>query len=735
MLNLFGQEKGSKIKDECQVQNLAFENISNDNALMPYIIDEDRRGIIELHPFSLDEIGGWDGLVNSLTDDVAISFSHVGTKVSRLRHGTYHRFQQYYKGIPVEDGGLTILVDSEDPQAYIGPPCPGCPMGPSNPCDLVHAIAPHIYDDININTTPTISHTSIISYLDGQVIESDRIELKIANNINRNCEYKLVYQVDYTDAQEGDLVGWIDASTGETLYKTSRHNNKNAPTTDSGTQFMNDQVEGNNTVLQNDRLTAHDMSGETANSTNQLGDDFDNDQIPESPTTRDWNCIDQTTVCNDAPTNVFQAFWMTDQVIEEFETQLGIVFEDVHIGIHPTAFGATSFGPAHPDDRSNYVFGFIGGNSTVEYDVIAHELGHTIIREFISSAQVEGGSLHEGLADMFGTYIESILDPNGIDWVMGDDIPFTVRDLQNTNLNCFTNIQNLTQVHDRSEALGHWFFLCVNGDATNNIPPMNIDEVIGLVYEALPNLGDNPDYPDLMDAVMDLAEGVYGTCSDQFLTILRSWEQICVPTGHRMANPNAPCAVLTGNTNVCEESNYINICLSSNSGLNTTFGRWNIIGRNSTTFKSVRGMQGNAQQGGACIQIYEIPEMPFYPQTITIKYWNSNIGQNITRRVTIRDCDGDDPTCEEYYDNQGLVGNDDHDNSMQSVLPIRSSFIDSDSESIQLQLIVFDLMGNRLNITEQDLEMNRQFDSPRIVIFTYWNQHGELVESKKVLIH
>lgn len=732
MLNLYGQERSSKIKDECLVQNLTFENISDDNALMPYIIDEDRKGIIELHPFTIDEIGGWDELVNSLTDDVDISFRPVGTKVSRLRQGTYHRFQQYYKGIPIEDGGFTILVDSDDPHAYIGPPCEGCPVGPSNPCGgLVHAIAPHIYENIDINITPSINHSSIISYLDGQVIEQDRIELKIVNNIKRNCEYILVYQVDYTDARKGELVGWVDARTGEILYKTTRYNNKNAPTADFGTQFMNDRPTGNNTILQNNRIAAYDMSGNNNNN-------FNNNDVPLSPIARDWNCIDQQPQCDDASPEVFQLFWMTNQVIEELDARLGIVFEDVRVGFRPTFPNARSIAGGIPSSQSDFVFGVINGNSTVEFDVVGHELGHAIIREFISSTQVEGASLHEGIADMFGTYLESILDPGGLDWIMGDNMPLVIRDLQNTTRNCFTDIQNLTEVHDRSEALGHWFFLCVNGDATNNIPPMNINEVIGLVYEALPSLGSNPDYPDLMEVVMDLAEGVYGTCSNQFLTILRSWEQICVPTNHRMANPNASCAYLTGSTVVCEENNYIKICLSPNSGLNTNFADWTIIGKNSTYFKSTRGMQGNTQHGGSCLEIIKIPDMPYYPQIITIKFRVKDLNGNYinkTRKISIRDCNGDDPTCEEYYNNYGIVQPGYYDRDIQSVFSNRSSFTDSDNESTQLQLIVFDLMGNKLNITEQDLTMNIQFDKPRIVILTYWNQYGKLVESKKVFIH
>ena len=236
-------------------------------------------------------------------------------------------------------------------------------------------------------------------------------------------------------------------------------------------------------------------------------------------------------------------------------------------------------------------------------------------------------------------------------------MPLTIRDLENTPRNCFANIAMLNQQHDRGEALGHWFFLCVTGDAATDIPPMDIDEVMQLIMEALPNLGGNPDYPNLMAVTLDIAEQAYGTCSDEFLTVLRAWEQICVPTGHRMANPNEQCIFLVSSTvNPCEESNALipfNVCVSSGSGLNFSQGRWTITGRRSVDFESLAGMQGNSQPGGACLQVTHIPDMPFYPQAMTVHYWHSAVGQTVSQRINILDCDGHDPTCEEYY---GLAG-------------------------------------------------------------------------------
>jgi hypothetical protein len=332
---------------------------------------------------------------------------------------------------------------------------------------------------------------------------------------------------------------------------------------------------------------------------------------------------------------------------------------------------------------------------------------------------------------MFGTYVESFLDPTGLDWVMGDNIPFTVRDLENTTRDCFTEVENLTSVHDRGEALGHWFFLCVNGNAGANIPPMDIDEVIALVFEALPNLGTNPDYQELMQAVISLAITQHGPCSNQVRTIVRAWETICVPTGHRFATPNIPCGELTGPNWVCEESNQIQICLSGATGINTTFGRWTIIGTNSTSYLSVNGMQGNSQNGGSCLHIYKIPDMPYYPQTITIQYWHSTIGQTLTKKVRIRDCDGDDPTCKDYYDLAGRA----IENDSQDAFAMQSNLDDVEFRSKikeqNLKLKVFDMMGNLIGLDDESLYQTK-VGYPQILIVTYWDEEGRLVSSKKV---
>ena len=719
-IQIKAQDTNNLLKSDCNVRNLTLSSPSEDNALASYILSDEIIGIVDLHPFSAEDIGGWDVFEYSLTESQDYSYEFVGESQSRLFGGTHHRYKQLYKGVPIVDAGFSVYTNNNDPQAAVGPPCEGCPVGPTGgPCDLIYSFAPRIYENVDISVNPLILRNQAVNRLQEPDIMLHGANLQIANNSTGNCEYKLLWNISYSTPSSSNMIAWVDAHDGTVILNKSLNNDKMAPTADHGQQNMIDEEDGDNTVLRNDRMRAYDMSGiNTVNGnpvtrTNQLGNEFDDDDIPESPSTRNW-------LAADASTEIFQAFWMTEQVLETFLVDFEIEFEDARIGIHPTAVGATSFGPDTPDGRSRYVFGQINGNSTVELDVIGHELAHTILREFISSAQIEGGSLHEAISDMFGTYIESVLSPGGLDWVMGDDIPFTVRDLQNTTRNCFNNA--LTIPHDRGEALGHWFFLLCNGDPANGIDPINMKDVLDMVYETLPNLGDNPDYEDLMQAIRGVARNKYGTCSDEYESIMRAWDQICIPTG---TNYSAPCTDLwTSSTLVCEENNRITVCVSSGSGLNFNGGRWNILGRNSTSFKSVRGMSGNGQNGGQCLDIYEIPDMPYYPQKITIKYWHPVLGVTLSKTITIRDCDGDDPTCEEYYGLDG-IGPDPDNMRMQA---------NEEASSIsERQLIVYDLMGNKLDITEEEI-INGFNRTPQIIIVTYWDKLGNLIESKKVLL-
>lgn len=722
-------QRGPNSKDECLVRNLSFKTTTistttttASNPLSPYFIDDDRIGVIELQPFSVSEIGGWNNFTDALSSDTSTTYEYLGRIESNLLGGDYLRYRQLYQGIPIVDGGFTIRVIPNDPTSALS----NNPPDPNGDCWRLASISVNVYEEIDVNTNPTFTIGQIQDSLQGTVIQVDSIELKIINNLMGYCDYRLVYEVQYENEEDGSLVAIVDAHSGSTLHYSSAHSYKEAPTADWGPQNMDDYDILGFTFLANDRLQVIDMTAENPSDIELLWRHFNQGVMPKIPISQ------QSWEPTDADPNVFQAFWMANDIINLYDTDFGVVFEDVRLGVHLTLPGAVAYFHDVPEDKALFAIGTRDGKSMVEYDIIGHELAHSVIRKFFLSEYIESATLHEGIAEMFGTYMEAKLDE--LDWIGGDDIPAEIKDLANPTYDCFTDVSHFNGQNDqypRSEPLTHWFYLCVNGDVTNGILPITIEEVMGLVYESLSSLGSNPDYPDLMEVTMDLAEEKYGTCSYEFLTILRAWEQICVPTGHRLANPAATCVYTTGPSWVYEEDDYIHVCLNTFHGLDTDKGRWTIIGPQSTSFASVRGMTGNSQDGGQCITITQIPDYPYYPQRITIQYWNSEYGDFLTRSIIIRDEDQSHPTCEEYYDLIPLANNEDSFEAFMSSMESLHS-IDQNSDK-ELNLIVYDMMGNVLNITEDQIR-NQTFGQPRIIILTYWDKDGRLIKSKKKLI-
>lgn len=697
-----------------QVTYHAPSNCTNYNAfakngqielIEPLIVGTYANGTLYLNPDKSDSL---PYVFEMMEIDNGATFEFVRETKSRFDTGKYYRkYQQYYNDVLVEGGGYTM--------AYIGP------GGPTNPCAEPFLLSPHILTEIAVNTTPTISKNSVPSILDLEIEEVHSIELVITHNIVDECEYTLVWKAIYID--DGTKVSFVDAHTGDIINTIDMSMNINAPTVTYGTQNLSDRIVGNTTTLEtpDQRIRVYNFNN-TCAAQPLLPGQWTNNLIP-STTGNQWT--------NEAPAATYQTFYVTSLVVPTFEN-LDINFGTVRVSTCQTDNAFSLFGSTV--ENAYLEIGNLGGSTAALFDVIGHELGHTFLNDFLDYDNPGNMSLHEGLADVFGTYAESVVAGN-VDWVMGDDESnvenFLGRDLENpgSSYDCFTDVEDFqtNQRHDRSKPLSHWYYLISHGNQSAAIPPLGLQHSLNIIIDALNLVDNNADYPDFMNATMTIVEQQFGRCSDEFLAVARAWELICVPTGFATSTGLIPACnfVLTGPNWVCEESEYAQFCAQG--GLPNYQFWFRIIGKKSTDYESVCGMTGNTQYGCNCLTLLDFPDYPYYPQYLTIELYSPQAGPQYTQRKVLElvDCDHDDPTCLEYYE-LGKGPNSEISNTENTG--------STKEESEYSKVRVFDFMGRLIfEGSSWDSQVNQNAYQGFAVVF-YVNESGEVIKSKKVFL-
>lgn len=449
-----------------------------------------------------------------LNDEADVTFEKYKTISGTLNTEiVYEKYKQYYKGIPVEGGGYKLGLRKDKDKK-----------------ESIHRLSPKVFSGINLDISPAVNNSQLL-----EVLKCDKIyEAQLIISTKNSSTYKLVWQVDYLNNNPRRAL--VDATNGKIIDDKSTLTPKDAITQSFGTVNMNDTDQNGETRLisAGDRVTTYDFNEQDLWAGDQ--NDFTQDKIPFIPDTQaEWNLTNSTD-------DVFQAHWVVQNTVEEFENSLGIVFNNVHVGSNFANNGGSGNAYGYFDfnslDESWFRFGRLGlpKTSYAEYDIAGHELAHAYLGDVsdLDITMLEPGSLHEGISDMFGAYIELQLDPNdsdpnGFDWVIGDDVPIPVtspdyRDLSEYNV--FSS--GINQTHNRGRALGHWFYVLSSGDL--GIPQIGMTTVLDIIMNAVINLDADSDYDDLMIETLIVAEDNYGgICSPTYQALVQAWEHIQVP--------------------------------------------------------------------------------------------------------------------------------------------------------------------------------------------------------------
>lgn len=620
----------------------------------------------------------------------------------------YSRYQQFYKGIRVDGGGYTVEYIRNQTD------------DPDNPCDNIYSIAPRILTEISIDTAADISLSSTLEYFESDTVYES--ELIITHNFLNECEYLLVWSIAYGDTSGGNKCIFIDANTGDSLKTVELGESINAPTISYGTQNLDNFGSSNNWILKtsDQRIKILDFDNQGTDPYGGSTYNYLNWKFKPSPSTSGsyWD-LESTTLA-------YQALYVMDVVLPKFdELGIGSGFTDVRVGTYLNGNVSQAFD--WKDDltfQSIFFGGNINGGPSALFDIAAHELTHIFLRKYFTTEKQQARSLHEGICDMFGTYIESKIQ--SLDWTMGDDESGTAagyhRNLQypgNSN-DCFDDVKDdLSHPHRRGQPLGHWFYLISQGKTTPVIPSLGLDKSIEIVLGSLKNLGNLSDYKDLMQSTLAYVLKKYGRCSDEFRAVAQAWEFICIYTGYADSNGDIPnCSLatcLTSTSITCEEADAFELCACGTYPNGSVFN-WTIIGPKSTEYTSYIGMQGNSQNGGGCLTITDIPKYSYYPQYIKIILHSPtlcNLGIRpcvIDKLIKLEDCNNNDPHCDFF--SELVVKKSNTKIGVQSDLLIDNQF------SCDL-LMVYDIYGRLIYKSEYCIENDNDIDYTGLTFFIY----------------
>lgn len=712
---------------ECNYFNTFFDDTVRYNLL-------DSLGDIQyarLINFNLLDSNGISSILE-LTDLFGLdsTYTFIRTNVQNQFDDTtrvFEKYQEYFQGIRVEGGGLTIgkNVDVD-----------GSPQGP---CEEVFLAYPFIIDITNMSIGDTIGlsslRDSLIDYFQDSLIVETEIELIVFPDLKSDsCRLILGYSLVVAsedslylvrcNAMSGEVYSIDAAFDGVSILADTELYGEVTLSVleDSGTKFL---------ASEDSRLFVYDAD--------QDYPDYDleaymNYTLPSTTESTKWG--------NEATTHAYQAFYVFDKVRNVYEEELNLPFDEIRVlansGSSNTRGAFSVFGSRRTAARF-VIHRDYSGDPNSSYDIIGHEMGHTYINEyFLSGINYTSKSIHEGLSDVFGTYVECHLE-SGCDWTVGDDLDLIdsgnnyYRDLD--DYICFDDVVNDIHYHHRGTIIGHWFYLIVNGSSFYHISSLGIEKAINIVNSALVFMSDNQDIEDLMLATLVASDNIYGYCSDESTSIRRAWDRVCVTP------PTFPCHFyVQGYNYVCEEDN--SLVLDVMGGPPSATYTWTILGRNNTEYSIVGGTSGSNQFIGSKLIIDEFPTFPYYPQDVIFRVFGSGSGLSpafiINKHVKILDCDHDDPTCDEYYSNQSrkFPNTDVFSFSNDGRLSEFDKEWNEDSFSKPIYFEVYDVLGRRLysrNVTEYEkIQIFWERYYGQVLLFKYYFEDGSISTKLKI---
>ncbi len=525
-------------KNFTSVNGVKIESYSNVTQL-PLMVN-----VNEAKKLSIDKFPEW--LRNEFIGNKELSFSFIKTDKDQL--GSQHaRFQQYYKGVKIENSMVIAHYNNNLVQSFNGDWYANVIISNSNALSEQQALQ-FALNKINAkkykweNETYEAQMKKALKDPDftykpkGELIvlpiidpKQKTIDFSYAYKFNIYAEKPLYRANVYVDATSGkiikeqNLICTIDVSaTANTKYSGTQ-----TITTDnytSGSYRLRETGRGNG-------IETYNLN----NTTNYTNTDFTNNSTS-------WTNLGFDQAATDA-------HWGAEKTYDYFNTTFS------RNSIDDNGFALLSY--VHYDvdfvnafwDGQCMTYG--DGDMTQDFsemtglDVCGHEITHGLVQ---FTAQLGGGeadALNEAFADIFGTAVEWYARPSQHDWIMGKDIMPSgtgIRDMSDPNSiqQPDTYLGNFWDQTDEPHANAgpciYWYYLLsVGGNGTNdnsqnyNVTGISMAKASAIAYRALNTyMTPNTDYANVRAYTIQAAKDLYGSCSNEAIQTTNAWYAVGV---------------------------------------------------------------------------------------------------------------------------------------------------------------------------------------------------------------
>ncbi len=486
-------------------------------------------------------------------------FKQLKSETDKIGY-THEKFQQYYKGIKVENGVYIVHSKNNAIESMNGEfknieeidITPLIPLEKATELAKSFINAEQYLEDNPMEFAPELV---IVEHTQGKHPE-DVQELVLAYKIDVYATKPLSRHFIYVDAQTGEVVhtNALIKNVTATGNAATRYSGTKSISTDSynSSYRLRDYTRGNGIITYNcKRSTSYTSAVDFT--------DYDNN----------WTAAEYNNSAKD--NGALDAHWAA-MVTYDY-------FSQIHGRSSFDGNGALIKTYVHYD--SNYdnafwngsVFTFGDGSSfdiLTSLDVFGHEFGHAVCSNTCNlTYSGESGALNEAFSDIWGCAIEYHYAPEKDTWLMGEDLGTALRSISNPKSKNLPDTYKGTYwvtsssdnygVHTNNGPFCYWFYLISEGGSGTNdngktysVTAIGIEKAEKIAYriESV-YMTSSSNYANARTYAIQAAKDLYGAGSQEEISVTNAMYAIGVGAAYEGTTdtqaPSAPTSLVSAN--------------------------------------------------------------------------------------------------------------------------------------------------------------------------------------------